>query len=321
MAKKKSSVEFLDRVELSEAVALDKIDEKAGIIRDVVLMTGDKVSLNKTKYLRPALEQARTRYEGAKMFLDHPRRDDLEQRRGARSVRDLGGVYRNVRLQEGAQPKLMADLHLMEHNKDMTISIAKNPPKGTGLSIRDFGIVKEERGVTLVEGFEGEGFSIDFVALASLNKGLFESAQPGEGGGEQEMDLTKLTLEDLKADRKDLVEAIQKEATTALTKQLEEAGVKSVEASKLVALAESAMSPQFKEAIRPAVMKSEITLEEAKKVILAQEALFKSIPTAVVPAKGKDGKDPVIDAGAARTEEVEEGKAIKDDAFLGAFKS
>ncbi len=316
--KKNKQAELADSVELSEAVAVANIDEAKGIIRDVAMMTGDKVSKNRTKYLRPALEQAQTRYEGAKMFLDHPRQDDLAARRGSRSVRDLGGVYRNVRIQEGAQPKLIGDLHLMEHNKHITLSIAKNPPKDTGLSLRDRGLVREEKGVTLVEGFEGDDFSVDFVVTASLNKSLFESAQPGEGGGEQEMDLTKLTLEDLKAGRKDLVEAIQKEATQSLTKQLEEAGVKSVEASKLVALAESAMPQPFRDAIRPAVMKPEVTLEEAKKVILAQEGLFKSIPAAVKPA---DGKEPVINAGGARVEEVEEGKAIKDDAFLGAFKS
>jgi hypothetical protein len=323
MKKKSGSADILEQFDLTEAVATDKIDEKAGIIRDVVLMTGEKVSKNKTRYSRASVEQAVTRYEGAKMFLDHPRRDDLEQRKGARSVRDLGGVYRNLRMSEGAQPKLLGDLHLMEHNKDISISIAKNPPKDTGLSLRDRGLVKEERGVTLVESFEGDDFSIDFVVTASLNKSLFESAQTGEGGGEQEMDLTKLTLESLKTDRKDLAEALIKEgreaATAEMKKQLEEAGVKSASADKLVALAESAMSPAFKEAIRPAVMKTEVTLEEAKKVILAQEALFKSVPA--VPAKGKDGVDPAVQTQGARTEEVQEGKKeFTNDAFLAAFK-
>jgi hypothetical protein len=314
MKKKPGQIDLLDSVELAEAVASGNIDSDRGIIKDVVLMTGDKVSKNRTKYLRTALEQAQTRYEGAKMFLDHPRQDDLQARRGARSVRDLGGVYRNVRLSEGAQPKLVGDLHLMEHNKHITLSIAKNPPKDTGLSLRDRGLVREEKGVTLVEGFEGDDYSVDFVVTASLNKSLFESAQPGEGGGEQEMDLTKLTMEDLKAGRKDLVEAIQKEATDGLRKQLEEAGVKSLAADKLVALAESAMAPEFKEAVRPAVMAA-ATLEEAKKVILAQEGLFKSMQK---PA-GKDGKEPAVTTQGARVEEVTEG-ATNDAAFLGAFK-
>jgi hypothetical protein len=314
---KYKTLSLVESVDVAEAFARDKIDEASGVIKGVVLMTANKVSRNNTRYSSKALAEAKERYEGAKMYLDHPRTDELEARRGNRSVRDLSGVYRNLMVQEGPEPKLLGDLHLMEHNKEIAISIAKNPPKGTGLSLRDRGRTREEKGVTLVEGFEGDEFSIDLVVSASLNKSLFESAQ--EGGGDEVMDLTKLTMEELKEGRKDLVESIQKEATQAISKQLEEAGVKSVEASKMVLLAESGMPSEFKDAIRPAVMKAEVTLEEAKKLISLQEGLAAKLKEE--QKKGAGNGDPDVKGQGAR--KVEEGKQeaqLTDDEILAALK-
>jgi len=305
---------LLESTDLSESIT-GKIDEAAGIIHGVVLMTANKTSRNNTRYAARMVNEGKERYEGAKMYLDHPRADELKERRGNRSVRDLSGVYRNLVVQEGPEPKLLGDLHLMEHNKAIAISIAKNPPKGTGLSLRDRGLTREEKGVTLVEGFEGEEFSIDLVVSASLNKGLFESAQ--EGGGEEAMDISKLTVEELKEGRKDLVESIQKEAIAGLSKQLEEAQVKSAGADKLIALSESTMPVEFKDTIRPAIMKTEVTLEEAKKLITSQEALASKY-SAKPAEKGAGSGDPKVKAGAPRT--IEEGTKIEDADICAAFK-
>lgn len=310
--KKKSIRELNDRIDLSEALTLDKIDENAGIIKDVVLMTGNKVSKNRTLYKRTALEQAVTRYDGAKMFLDHPTKEELANRRGVRSVRDLAGVYRNIRISEGEQPKLLGDLHLMSYNKDIALSIAKNPPKDTGLSLRDTGMVKQDKGVTVVESFDGDEFSVDFVVTASLNKGLFESKQTE--GGEEYMDLTKLTLEELEESRKDLVEAIEKRLKDAYTKELAEAGVKSTEAQKIIVLAESGMSKEFKDAIKAAITKPEVTLEEAQKIISNQAELFKNVEASRTP-KGSD-QDPKVNTGPARKTVQEGVKDITDEQIL-----
>jgi hypothetical protein len=322
---KKKAIDLGESVDLSEAVADVQVDEQAGVIRGVVMMTGEKVSKNKTKYLRTSVQEGATRYDGAQMYLDHPRKDDLEQRRGARSIRDLAGVYRNLRIQEGAQPKLLGDLHLFEGSyKQTLLSIAKNPPKGTGLSLRDRGNVREEKGVTLVEGFVGEDYSIDFVVHASLNKGLFESAQTTEGGQDM-LEWDKITLEDLTKNRKDLVESIQTAATAPLQQQLTELGKTSGEASKLVALAESKMPLEFKEAIKPSLMKAEVTLEEAKKIIVLQEGVAEKFTAK--PAKGKT-PDPSVKGQQNRsddkTEELEEGerdKKYSNDKFVAAFGS
>jgi hypothetical protein len=317
---KEKLMDLGESMDLSESLGGAKIDEAAGVIHDVVLMTGNVISENKTKYSAKAVQEGLTRYEGAKMYLDHPRTDELKERRGNRSIRDLAGVFRNLHVEEGPTPRLRGNLHLMESVKNIVISIAKNPPKHTGLSLRDRGFYRQEKGVTLVEGFEeGVDYSVDLVTRASLNKSLFESTQ--EGGGEETMDLTKLTIEELKEGRKDLVESIQKEATSAISKQLEEAGVKSLEASKLVALAESGMPVEFKDSIRPAIMKAEVTLEEAKKIILLQESLATKFSVKSEENKSAGNGEPAVKAGSARP--IEEGKkqdAPDEAAFVSAFK-
>lgn len=298
---------------LQEAMVGSKIDETAGIIKDVVLMTADKVSHNKTKYTRKALQEALKRYDGAKMYLDHPRKDELAARKGVRSVRDLGGTYHNLYIQEGPTPTLKGDLHLMEHNRSIALSIAKNPPKDTGLSLRDRGTVHEEQGVTLVEGFIGDEFSIDLVVNSSLNKSLFESTQTNEGGQDMEIDWKEVSLEDLKKNRQDLVESIQNDATAPLKKLLEESGVKTQESEKLMALVESKMSTEFKEVLKPALLVKSITLEEAKKLITAQEGLFAKL------GKTSGDSDPSVKGQKNRSDKDLSESVIKDEEFLVAF--
>lgn len=313
MKKKPTSADLSESFSLQEAMAGSKIDEAAGVIKDVVLMTADKVSHNKTKYTRKALQEALKRYDGAKMYLDHPRKDELAARKGVRSVRDLGGTYRNLYIQEGPTPTLKGDLHLLEHNREIALSIAKNPPKDTGLSLRDRGTVHDEQGVTLVEGFIGDEFSIDLVVNSSLNKSLFESTQINEGGDDMAIDWKEISLEDLKENRKDLVESIQNDATAPLKKLLEESGVKTQESEKLMALVESKMSAEFKEVLKPALLAKAITLEEAKKMIVAQEGLFTKLSK-----DSKGDQDPSIKGQKNRDQNLSE-SAIKDEDFLAAF--
>lgn len=309
--KKSKASDLVESCALSESADIS-VDQASGVVKNVVLMTGNKVSKNRTKYLPSALKEAVSRYEGAKMYLDHPRRDELDNRRGNRSVRDIAGVFRSLRIQEGPEPKLVGDVHTMAHNRELVLGIAGNAPKGTGLSLRDRGVVREEKGITLVEGFEGDDFSVDLVTTASLNKGLFESKE----GGEDQMDFKALTLEKLKEERPDLVESIESTAKASLAKALEEAGVKSLEAEKLVALSESAMSVEFKTAIKPAIMKKEVTLEEAKGIIASQVKLFETV------GKGKkNSDDPVVTVPQKNGKPLTESKEGPTDAdFEKAFK-
>src|SRR6266850_3924510 len=60
-------------IELSEAMAGTQIKKDLGVIEGVLLLTGGKISKNKTLYTPKVLQEAVARYEGAKMYLDHPK--------------------------------------------------------------------------------------------------------------------------------------------------------------------------------------------------------------------------------------------------------
>ena len=273
---KKSAVQPIELVEeLSEAMASTQIQKEKGVIEGVLILTGEKVSRNKTMYTRKVLQEAVNRYEGAKMFLDHPKEGET-----TRSVHDYGGTYKNVRLEEGRY--LRADLHLVKNEKvvNTVIPIAEQKPAGVGLSIRDRGHGREENGVFLVEGFAGKGpFSIDLVMEASVNETLFESTQGGD-----DMDLSKVTLEQLTEGNAALVESIKSTERAAVLKEFEEqikAGKDApkiqAHAKKMLALAESGLPKDVIEKIRPVVESDSMTHESAESMIKAQKEIIEAM--------------------------------------------
>lgn len=299
--------------ELEEAMSSTRINREKGILEGVLILTGDKVSRNKTLYTKKALSEAVSRYEGAKMYLDHPKNGE-----NVRSVRDFGGTYRNVRLEEGRF--LRADLHLIPNEgvRNTVIPIAESKPAGAGLSIRDRGHGREENGVFLVEGFAGKTpYSIDLVMEASVNETLYESTQ----GGAEDMDLSKLTLEELLKDCPVLVESIRSTERTAVLKELEEkikAGEDApkiqAKAKKMLVLAESGLSKEVIEKIRPIVESDAMTPEAAEAVIKAQ----KEILEAVKPAP-KAGEPKVTGHGASKETTLTEGEVPSDDELAHAL--
>lgn len=308
MSKKNQAI-GLD-TELSEAMAGTQIRKETGVIEGVLLLTGDKTSKNKTRYSRKVLQEALTRYEGAKMYLDHPAEGVK-----VRSVRDFGGTYRNVRIEEGT--KLRADLHLIPNDsiRSTVIPIAEAMPPGVGLSIRDRGHGREEDGIFLVEGFAGKGpYSIDLVMEASVNETLFESNQ----GGSDEMDLSKLTLAELTEANPALVEKIQNDARTASLKEVEE-GIKAgkdasaimVKGKKLLALAESGLPKEVIEKVRPVVEQESTTLESAVALIQAQKEIVEALKPATTVNRG--GKPKVHGAGGSTDAAISEGAELPSD--------
>lgn len=299
--------------ELGEAMSSTRINREKGILEGVLILTGDKVSRNKTLYTKKALSEAVARYEGAKMYLDHPKNGE-----NVRSVRDFGGTYKNVRLEEGKY--LRADLHLIPNDevRNTVIPIAESKPAGAGLSIRDRGHGREENGVFLVEGFAGKvPFSIDLVMEASVNETLYESNQ----GGADEMDLSKLTLDELVKDCPALVESIRSTERTAVLKELEEkikAGEDApkiqAKAKKMLVLAESGLTKEVIEKIRPIIESDAMTPEAAEGVVKAQ----KEILEAMKPATTK--KEPVVTGhGASKETEVTEGELPTAEDFAVAL--
>lgn len=305
-------------MELSESMLDSKIKKDAGLIEGVLLLTGDKISKNKTMYSRKVLAEAVSRYEGAKMYLDHSAPGVK-----VRSVRDFGGIYRNVRIEEGN--KLKADLQLIPNEaiRSTVIPIAEAMPPGVGLSIRDHGHGREENGVFLVEGFAGKGpFSIDLVMEASVNETLFESNQGGDDDMDKQEIISKLTVAELKEHAPALVEVISNDARTASLKDVEEqikAGKNAetivAKGKKLIALAESGLPKEVIAAVRPVVEQEGTTLEGAEALIKAQ----KEIVEALKPAS--NGRDPKVKGnGAAAGQELEEAQLPSDDEMARALE-
>lgn len=286
MSKKNAFISFEFASDLEEAARTAVVNKEKGVIEGVVILTGEKVSRNKTFYTKNALQEAVSRYEGAKMFLDHPKPGEGE----VRSVRDFGGVYKNVRLEENKF--LKADLHLVpsESVRNIVLPIAEAKPTGVGLSIRDRGRGREENGVFLVEGFAAKGsFSIDLVTEASVNETLFESTQGGE-----EMDLSKVTLEELVAGNPTLVESIKSGERTAVLKEFEEKIKLGEDAPKLLekskkalALAESGLPKEIVEKVKPLVEADSVTFEMAQGMIKTQKEILESVK---LTPKGGDPK-------------------------------
>jgi len=295
--------DFEYSADLAEAINGGAIDKENGIIKNVVLLTGEKVSRNKTLYTKKAMEEAVGRYEGAKMYIDHPKNDEGV----VRSVRDLGGSYKNVRLEEG---KLRGDLHLLpsDNIKNLVIPIAEAKPQGVGLSIRDRGKGRDENGVFLVESFAPKSvYSIDLVTEASVNENLFESIEGGE-----DMKIEEITLDDLQKGNPTLVEAIRKETRDALMKELEEKIKKGDEADKIIleakkskVLAEAGFTKEVSEKVSNLISAESISFELAESIIKTHKEILASTPPAGEPKVSGhgDGGTKGLKEGALPTDE------------------
>lgn len=297
---------------LEEAIGDGMVDDANGVLKGVVLLTANKVSANKTHYTNKSLAEAKDRYEGAKMYIDHK-----FDAKGNRSILDFGGVYKDVRLDGD---KLRADLHLLESKRSMVVSIAKMRPAGIGLSIKDRGHGVEKDGVFFVEGFAPKTtFSIDLVAEPSVNKDLFESNQTEE---ENEMDFKTLTVDVLSKERPDLIESVQNAGKAAILKELEESKVSGKKsetvAAKLSALIEAEFPKDVCESVKKMIMADDISLETAKGIITGQKEVMESFKKTTTTT----GKPVVTGLGMPKEKEVVEGAAgeLPSDAdFSNAF--
>lgn len=315
MSKKNRTIDL--EVDLSEAMTGSRILKEKGIVEGVLLLTSEKVSKNKTQYTRAVLQEAVTRYEGAKMYLDHPGPGVK-----VRSVRDFGGTYQNVRIEEGS--KLKADLHLVPNDdiRNTVIPIAEAKPPGVGLSIRDHGHGREENGVFLVEGFAGKGpFSIDLVMEASVNETLFESNQGGRDDMDKKEMLASVTLEEFQEVAPALVDRIKADAKAAVLKDLEEqikagkdAGSILTKGKKLVALAESGLPKEVIEKIRPVVEQDGTSLESADALIKAQKEIVEALKPKIT------GNPKVKGQGASTDQDLSEGELPKDEEIVRALE-
>lgn len=304
-----NSKNLSELVSLQESIGSAEVDETNGLVKGVVILTGNKKSKNKTFYTDKSLKEGVVRYEGAKMYLDHPKAGERN-----RSIRDLGGHYENVRIEGNL---LKGDLHVLESVRPIIMSIAKTKMKGVGLSIKDSGHGQEKDGMFLVEGFNDvDDYSIDFVTSASVNQNLFESTKGGE-------DMKELTLEKLREERPDLLESYKAEVTKDLVKELQEAKEKGgnsdavvLKANKTLALCEANFSNELRPKVLSMIESADISMESAKSIIKGQKE--------IVEAFQKANASGAPDLNGGKPKSLQEGKGgdadISDDDFAVAVK-
>jgi len=240
------------------------------------IITGIKLagfsSRNGYTYTREAFEKAIQLYEGKPVFLDHSANRTNPR---DRSVRDLAGTVKNPRLNENG---VFGDVDLFDNEAGRTLReiIRKNNTQA-GMSQTVLALRDRARGeVSKIE----DVISVDAVVYPATTNTFTESSGGGGMDATQEeppatpplseskgstMDLSKLTLEQIRESRPDLIKAISEEQTSAteletLRNQLTEA-TKKVEAFEL-----KERQTQLVETIRTELTDAGLDCNDAKAV-------------------------------------------------------
>lgn len=197
------SVQFTESYEQGWAFTeATKVDRDTGLISNVRLL--GKQSRNKRVYSESAVSDAVRLYRGAPFYIDHPRRDEMRERDGNRSVMDLAGKIRNPRR---AQDGVRGDLQVLDRHKDLVFGLAEQMPEMVGMSHRAEGTIKPgDDGTDVVEGLDVV-HAVELVTTPATTNGLYESLTTGE----KTMDLSEVTVDQLADERPDLLEAIRSE--------------------------------------------------------------------------------------------------------------
>ena len=166
-----------------------------GLLKNVALV--GLVSQNNRRYAVEALRNGYEKYEGAKVFLDHP--SEANQRSGGRSVRDLAGSIENARF-DGQ--KIRGDIQLLSNDAGRLVyDIATSQPHIAGMSHNILGSYHRdaETGEQVIDSVE-KVTSVDVVTEPATNNGFYESVIEGSNVGLQADEIARLlkssTLDD-----------------------------------------------------------------------------------------------------------------------------
>lgn len=209
--------EFFD----SRGVAM-RVDRQAGVIRGVKILGLN--SRNGRSYLPEALSQATGLYEEAKVNVNHPKGNPG----GPRDYQDRLGVIRNVAVRPGEG--LFADLHFNPKHAlaEQLVWDAEHAPENVGFSHNVQAQTRRQGDRVVVEAITRVQ-SIDLVADPATTRGLFETEAGNHPTDPGRTEPTRPSLDDLKRDHGELVEAVRRE-------QAEELGRLRAEVERLEAL-------------------------------------------------------------------------------------
>lgn len=169
-----------------------EFDEETSTIKNVALL--GRVSRNGRTYSDKSFEDASAVFEGAPCFLDHP---DPKTNQKVRSyVGRFSGIHEDT--STGKMRAARFEIINKDHLPFLKSLVEKQVKRGVGLSINASGVLKNK----VVERIHACS-SIDLVAHPATNSGLFESEEQEN----ETVDYEKMTLEDIKKNRPDLLES------------------------------------------------------------------------------------------------------------------
>ncbi len=159
---------------LLETVYLESasgVDAESGVLRGVKLLGME--SRNKRRYKREGMQKAVSLYEGLKIYVDHPSRDDAG---GERKMKDWAGVITKARFESDG---IYGDVKLRKESEHFRgiIEAATEFPKAVGFSHVADGESDYEGDTEIVESIK-KVFSVDLVTDPATTGGFFESKRP-----------------------------------------------------------------------------------------------------------------------------------------------
>lgn len=192
-----------------------RVDRAGAVIRQVKILGLE--SRNGRTYSPAALAAAAGLYEGTKVNVNHPQGAP----HAPRDYRDRIGVMRRVALREGEG--LFGDLHFNPKHDlaEQLMWDAEHAPENVGFSHNVQARTSRQGERWVVEEILHVE-SVDLVADPATTRGLFESDAAGDSVGSLEELLRQVTLEQLRAARPDLVQAMESEQRSELERLREE---------------------------------------------------------------------------------------------------
>jgi hypothetical protein len=156
-------------IKLSETVYLGKsaqVDTESGVLRNVKLL-GEK-SRNNRKYTQRAMQDAVPKYEGKKIYIDHP-----PDSTGDRSMDRWAGTVQNAHYESDG---IYGDVKLRKKSGyfEGILEAAQEFPNDVGFSHVAEGESRMDKDTEIVESIR-EVFSVDLVTDPATTSGFFES--------------------------------------------------------------------------------------------------------------------------------------------------
>lgn len=187
------------------------VDRRAGVIRGVKIL--GLQSRNGRTYLPEALAQAARLYEEAKVNVNHPKGTPG----GPRDYQDRIGVIRNVAVRAGEG--LFADFHFNPKHAlaEQLAWDAEHAPENVGFS-HNVQARTRRRGERVVVEAITKVQSVDLVADPATTRGLFEASAGVDGAEPAGAARPSLSVDELKRDYPQLVEALCREQAAELSR-------------------------------------------------------------------------------------------------------